>query len=466
MSLAIWDTTEGGARVSAFAASPPGWQSSTPARASWAWIASHIWARLRMSPSSHSLDATHGITSPPGLIVQTSVNTAPQPPSAFIPRNAAWKPGRSDPAPLQCGTCQNRFFRVLGPTWTGSKRMSYLASRAMTGLQGPGWHTGAARDLGARIPGRAQQMPVFIHMDSQSSRNPAADSPAGRPCAARPTAKRQAGLLTKLSIWIVSALSVVHPYATHGPIWRADRRYAGGRPRSITAALLPEGERRVRHEAVPGCPAERAVHAPDRATALRRLPGRHHRRLRAPRRAGHRVRLPAGRHRGHPRRRRPDQATGRRRLRPPGRLHRHLRGQGRRHQAVLRPAMTAMTTTQQAPATAATVLREFEATLVVTAVSDAAEGVKTITLANPDGTALPAWSPGAHIDVVLGDDLTRQYSLCGDASDDTTWRIGVLATPDSRGGSVRVHELKTGDTVRVRGPRNHFPLVGAASYQF
>src|SRR5262249_33035577 len=29
-----------------------------------------------------------------------------------------------------------------------------------------------------------------------------------------------------------------------------------------------------------------------------------------------------------------------------------------------------------------------------------------------------------------------------------------------------VHELKTGDTVRVRGPRNHFPLVGAASYQF
>jgi ferredoxin-NADP reductase len=128
--------------------------------------------------------------------------------------------------------------------------------------------------------------------------------------------------------------------------------------------------------------------------------------------------------------------------------------------------MTAMTATQHAPPSATTVLREFEATLAVTAASDAAEGVKTITLANPDGTALPAWSPGAHIDLVLGDDLTRQYSLCGDASDDTTWRIGVLAAPDSRGGSVRVHELKAGDTVRVRGPRNHFPLVGAASYQF
>jgi ferredoxin-NADP reductase len=128
--------------------------------------------------------------------------------------------------------------------------------------------------------------------------------------------------------------------------------------------------------------------------------------------------------------------------------------------------MNAMTTTQQAPASAATVLREFEADLVVTAVSDAAEGVKTITLGSPDGAALPPWSPGAHIDIVLRGDLTRQYSLCGDASDDATWRIGVLAAPDSRGGSVRVHELKTGDTVRVRGPRNHFPLVGAASYQF
>ena len=125
-----------------------------------------------------------------------------------------------------------------------------------------------------------------------------------------------------------------------------------------------------------------------------------------------------------------------------------------------------MTAIQEAPASAATVLREFEADLVVTAVSDAADGVRTITLASPDGTALPAWSPGAHIDIVLVEDLTRQYSLCGDTSDDTTWRIGVLAAPDSRGGSVRVHELETGDTVRVRGPRNHFPLVGAASYQF
>jgi ferredoxin-NADP reductase len=125
-----------------------------------------------------------------------------------------------------------------------------------------------------------------------------------------------------------------------------------------------------------------------------------------------------------------------------------------------------MTATQEAPASAATVLREFEADLVITAVSDAAEGVKTITLASPDGTALPAWSPGAHIDIILGEGLTRQYSLCGDTSDDTTWRIGVLAAPDSRGGSVRVHELRAGDIVRVRGPRNHFPLVGAASYQF
>ena len=47
--------------------------------------------------------------------------------------------------------------------------------------------------------------------------------------------------------------------------------------------------------------------------------------------------------------------------------------------------MSVMTATQEAPASAATVLREFEADLVVAAVSGAAEGVKTITLAAPTG---------------------------------------------------------------------------------
>jgi ferredoxin-NADP reductase len=43
----------------------------------------------------------------------------------------------------------------------------------------------------------------------------------------------------------------------------------------------------------------------------------------------------------------------------------------------------------------------------------------------------------------------------------------VLLDPNSRGGSAYVHEkLAEGATVRVRGPRNHFPLVASPRYQF
>ncbi|MFI5890025.1 PDR/VanB family oxidoreductase [Actinoplanes sp. NPDC051513] len=112
------------------------------------------------------------------------------------------------------------------------------------------------------------------------------------------------------------------------------------------------------------------------------------------------------------------------------------------------------------------VVREFEADLVVRSVAPAAEGVVALTLSHPDGRDLPDWTPGAHIDLILDDGLVRQYSLCGRTSDPACWRIAVLAVPDGRGGSARVHSLSSGDTVRIRGPRNHFPVVAARRYRF
>ncbi|UUW92445.1 PDR/VanB family oxidoreductase [Pimelobacter simplex] len=113
------------------------------------------------------------------------------------------------------------------------------------------------------------------------------------------------------------------------------------------------------------------------------------------------------------------------------------------------------------------IVREYEADLTVVSAVEAAADVMTLTLAAADGSALPPWTPGAHIDLVLGDDLVRQYSLCGSPADSTTWRIGVLRAPDSRGGSKAVHaELSAGTTVRVRGPRNHFPMVASPRYLF
>ncbi|MFJ6837839.1 PDR/VanB family oxidoreductase [Streptomyces sp. NPDC091209] len=109
----------------------------------------------------------------------------------------------------------------------------------------------------------------------------------------------------------------------------------------------------------------------------------------------------------------------------------------------------------------------YEAELVVERRDFVADGVLALTLRHPLGAELPSWEPGAHIDVVLGPELERQYSLCGDPADRGAWRIAVLREPDGRGGSAHVHgQLGEGDKVHVRGPRNHFALAPAPRYRF
>jgi ferredoxin-NADP reductase len=96
-----------------------------------------------------------------------------------------------------------------------------------------------------------------------------------------------------------------------------------------------------------------------------------------------------------------------------------------------------------------------------------ADGVMLLTLRDPDGRPLPDWEPGAHLDLFLPDDLTRQYSLCGDPADQSRLRVAVLREPAGRGGSRYVHdELAEGQWIQARGPRNHFPLAPAKRYLF
>ncbi|MFW3168575.1 PDR/VanB family oxidoreductase [Geodermatophilus sp. CPCC 206100] len=110
---------------------------------------------------------------------------------------------------------------------------------------------------------------------------------------------------------------------------------------------------------------------------------------------------------------------------------------------------------------------EVDLRLQVASRTEGAEGVVVLELRNPSGAELPAWAPGAHLDLRLPNGLTRQYSLCGDPDDRSVWRIGVLREPQGRGGSAYVHdELTEGDEVDVRGPRNNFPLLPARRYVF
>ncbi|MFD5857773.1 PDR/VanB family oxidoreductase [Streptomyces chartreusis] len=109
---------------------------------------------------------------------------------------------------------------------------------------------------------------------------------------------------------------------------------------------------------------------------------------------------------------------------------------------------------------------EHELDLLVRRMTWEADGVLSVELAGPDGKPLPAWTPGAHLDLYVGG-FVRQYSLCGDPADPTAYRIGVLNEPSSRGGSRHVHtKLRPGQTVHAVGPRNHFALEPAASYVF
>ncbi|MFM9367848.1 PDR/VanB family oxidoreductase [Streptomyces sp. Da 82-17] len=95
-----------------------------------------------------------------------------------------------------------------------------------------------------------------------------------------------------------------------------------------------------------------------------------------------------------------------------------------------------------------------------------ADGVLSVEFVHPDGKPLPAWTPGAHIDVHVGGQI-RQYSLCGDPAACGSYRIGVLDEPSSRGGSRHVHtKLRPGQTVTVSEPRNHFALEDATGYVF
>ncbi|MET9375006.1 PDR/VanB family oxidoreductase [Streptomyces sp. NPDC002992] len=105
--------------------------------------------------------------------------------------------------------------------------------------------------------------------------------------------------------------------------------------------------------------------------------------------------------------------------------------------------------------------------VLVTERTEPAEGVVRLRL---EGTGLPAWQPGAHVDLVLPSGLVRQYSLCGDPADSDAYTVATrLIEParGGRGGSREVHEqLHVGTEIEIRGPRNRFPLVDSPAYVF
>ena len=100
----------------------------------------------------------------------------------------------------------------------------------------------------------------------------------------------------------------------------------------------------------------------------------------------------------------------------------------------------------------------------VNAIRYAARDTNIYELVRPDGMALPAYEPGAHVDLHLPNGIVRQYSLI--TPDQTArYTFGIKRDPASRGGSRYVHdELRVGRTLKISAPRNNFPLKEDAKH--
>ncbi len=84
-----------------------------------------------------------------------------------------------------------------------------------------------------------------------------------------------------------------------------------------------------------------------------------------------------------------------------------------------------------------------------------------------DGGDLPAFSAGAHIDVVVAPEFFRQFSLSGDPADQSRYQIAVKREDQGRGGSRLMHRIfSEGRKLFISPPRNHFPLVEDATFTF
>lgn len=94
-----------------------------------------------------------------------------------------------------------------------------------------------------------------------------------------------------------------------------------------------------------------------------------------------------------------------------------------------------------------------------------ADGIVSVELRPESGQAFTPFTPGAHIDLHLGNGLVRSYSLLNSPDDCSRYVVGILHDRNSRGGSAYVHQhLRVGMPLTISLPRNHFQLDEGAAH--
>lgn len=92
-----------------------------------------------------------------------------------------------------------------------------------------------------------------------------------------------------------------------------------------------------------------------------------------------------------------------------------------------------------------------------------APNILSYELTPTDGKELPPFTAGAHIELTLGKELVRSYSLLNSSSERHRYVIAVQKDRESRGGSKWIHQnLRAGEIVPVNNPRNNFALEETA----
>lgn len=98
-------------------------------------------------------------------------------------------------------------------------------------------------------------------------------------------------------------------------------------------------------------------------------------------------------------------------------------------------------------------------TLEVVATDDRVPGIRTLSLASPDRSVLPSFTPGSHI-VIQWPDGANAYSLTGESAAPAEYVVSVLECPQGRGGSRWIHrDLRPGSVVVAHPPRSAFAPV-------
>lgn len=93
------------------------------------------------------------------------------------------------------------------------------------------------------------------------------------------------------------------------------------------------------------------------------------------------------------------------------------------------------------------------------------ESISEFTLTPSGVQTLNPFQAGAHITIHTPSGASRRYSLLGDGTAPTAYRVAIKLEPKSRGGSRSMHDLAVvGSTLMVEPPENDFALKDAPEY--